>query len=364
MTQYALAKPTFTIPDNVAVVAPYGVPSTIVNDYQSVLTNDLLGKIPFLSKLAKPILSGSLGKLMTDAAALTYRLTMSVPGLLSNLRNATTAIQKGITTANAIENQIKVAYSGVEKIVKSGDLGSISGIASVINTVAKSTSSIYSIVDNSGMSSLIAGVTKEAHGLGITNAFSAMSDGITDRSTLLGAAKLLVNEGIRDVRMLTDIANTPIIKDLGIIKPNTLKSIIQATNSVSTSTNSALQSWSTIESTLSKVDSTWNTITRGDTSILSTKSIGTLSQSTRDGMRKLVSVSLPMTEVSYTPVGATDPVSVVNLTNAAYDLPATADLCAASTFTTSKKDFTEVSIDNVVKSALPLSYNTDYPTTF
>lgn len=332
----SLASSSFILDDQrLAVVDPYTASGETINSYQTVLTEDQLKAIPLLTPATKPILSLSDNKqLTTDPASLTARLSLTIPSVIKDLRTATSAIRSGVMTANAIKNQITLVQGNINKIVKSGDLGSLLGVAKCIDTVAKSATSIYSIVDKAGVSGIVSGLTREATALGIPNAFSNIAAGISDRTILIGAAKNLINEGVNDIRILADIANTPIIKELGIIKPKTLNNIVRRSSKAGSDARQLLGAWGSVETLLTRVNGNYNKTKRGSTTILDASVFNGIDVTTRSCMRKSTSELMSPTAIS---VGGKD---IMDLSDLHLSTPDTAYMCTAATM---YKDTSQIS---------------------
>lgn len=229
MAGFKLAPTTFStsVDEKLATVDAYALTSALVVNNNLPDVNDttnldgfkgLKGASPGAGlQLFKP--TGGIG-LKVNSDSLLKSITSANSALQTALSKMPNGIKSALLKASG-KSEILGTIAGITSTIKGADLTTLTGLGSLIGSVAGSN---YPILfnDKSGLIALSGNIIKQASEIGLPNVLKAFTDGITDKGILSGIAKEIMPHIVStsNVNMLSNLASSSLAKDVLKNQPN------------------------------------------------------------------------------------------------------------------------------------------------
>lgn len=265
----ALAKTTFAsgITDELATVDVYTQTSALepIDVISSDLSIDPIGLEGMMGgNLEEPgVLITSLsddGLLVFDEEALLSGVIASNPDLLSAKGQLSSEISDEICKASDFAD-VTATIDGIKSEITSANLSDLTGVSSMIASISKAEFPI-SFTDITGLSNLGTNLLSKAIDLGIPNAYSQIAKGLTENLDILSnitkniLPKIISNSS---VDVLMQIADGPIGKMVGSMRPNLIRDVAQVFKFPPRTSQNKLPSIAKkLGSSFTKIDPNWN----------------------------------------------------------------------------------------------------------
>jgi hypothetical protein len=284
---FKLAATTFSTKadDTLATVDAYAQKSSkVINATPDVVTAADLGNLAGLKGatvgadlkfLSTTVTQG----LKVDKDALLKGVLGSNSGLIGALKGLPPIIQEGMTKAKGLSS-ILATVNGVTSVIKNANLSTLSGMGSLINGLSNTNFPI-AFTDTSGLINLGSNLVKQATSLNIPGVLSAITSGIANKSIVNGIVRgsLSTVIGSSNVGLLSDIAGSSsgkyVTKWMPSFSQDFTKQFVLPSN---TRGSSLLGISNIVTSSLSKIDSTWNTANRAGETVINMNALNACSR--------------------------------------------------------------------------------------
>ena len=200
------------------------------------------------------------GLLVFDEEALLSGVIASNPDLLSAKGQLSSEISDEICKASDFAD-VTATIDGIKSEITSANLSDLTGVSSMIASISKAEFPI-SFTDITGLSNLGTNLLSKAIDLGIPNAYSQIAKGLTENLDILSnitkniLPKIISNSS---VDVLMQIADGPIGKMVGSMRPNLIRDVAQVFKFPPRTSQNKLPSIAKkLGSSFTKIDPNWN----------------------------------------------------------------------------------------------------------
>ena len=243
--------------------------ATPINSFQDLPATDTSALFPELgiTPASAAVAAGATSSVITSSGVID-KINTAVPGTKNDLRSLSPSTLALLHPLDTLKKLSTINISGVVTTIRNGDLSSVKGVCNLINAVTKTTSMIATLpFDRGTTAGLISGITKESSALGIPNTFTLMANNVSDKPSLLAAGADLLKTAASDVRVLTDLANSPLARDIGMISPKLAKSVFGSISKAGKSVNQLVNEGTQTLGALRQLNSSWDRATQRPSAI-------------------------------------------------------------------------------------------------
>jgi len=234
-----------------------------------------------------------------------------VNGVVPQLKNIASQSKTIMDNATGVYNKVVTTIDGITNIVKHADIGTLTGLGTMINTLSGAELPM-SFIDKTGLSNLATNLIRESSELKMPNTFTALEKTINDIPLLNGIVKNLLPDIIEksNTDLLKQIADSKVAVDVNKILPSFKNDFVSSyTKPLLTNTNNIIKEFNDINNSFTKIDPSWKTCRNvGSDSTINATVWSNASQDFKDIAKTAITTI-------YTPINTTDPVTLNNAIN-------------------------------------------------
>lgn len=192
-------------------------------------------------------------------------LAASNDDLLSDMTDMSDPLLSGLAIPGQVVPQIFAQNGDVlTRLLPGVGNRSLNAVTGMINRLSGGNFPT-TILNNSGMGGLIAGLTNTASRIGIPGSFSAIANGINNPAVMDIALRTVLPEVVRraNIPLLNDIANTPLVRSVQNLIPGVIgETVRNLSRPTYLSQNQYSNYYGQTRQTFGRIDPNWNRDTR------------------------------------------------------------------------------------------------------